>query len=118
MFNGPIPKGLIIDHLNGNSHDNRLSNLKCKTPSENNRNQKLRVDNKTGINGVSLWTNNKGQFYALASWKTLEGKRKCKCFSIEKLGKEVALEMAKDCRQKAIEELNRLGAGYTERHGT
>lgn len=34
-FNGPIPKGLEIDHENGNKSDNRLSNLRLATHSQN-----------------------------------------------------------------------------------
>jgi len=35
-FNGPIPKGMNIDHINGDKSDDRLENLRCVTPSENN----------------------------------------------------------------------------------
>ena len=34
-FNGPIPKGLEIDHINGNNRDNRLENLRVCTHKEN-----------------------------------------------------------------------------------
>lgn len=117
MFNGEIPEGMLIDHLDGNPHNNVLSNLSCKTCAGNSRNRKRQVNNKTGLSGVSIVSNGKGKFYVSASWKTLEGKTKQKCFSIEKLGESLALEMAKEYRNKAIEEINSQGAGYTERHG-
>ncbi len=34
-FNGLIPQGLQIDHINNNTQDNRLQNLQLLTPSEN-----------------------------------------------------------------------------------
>ena len=34
-FNGPIPRGLEIDHINGNPADNRLKNLRVCTHKEN-----------------------------------------------------------------------------------
>lgn len=34
-FNGPIKKGLHVDHINNNPADNRLSNLQLLTPYDN-----------------------------------------------------------------------------------
>lgn len=34
-FNGPIPEGLEIDHIDGNPHNNNLSNLQAITHREN-----------------------------------------------------------------------------------
>ena len=37
-FRGPIPDGYEIDHINTVRDDNRLANLRCVTPKENNHN--------------------------------------------------------------------------------
>jgi len=45
MHNGPIPKGLFIDHINGDSLDNRLENLRLCTIAQNGYNRR---ENKAG----------------------------------------------------------------------
>jgi len=46
-FNGKIPNGLEIDHINRDKHDNSLSNLRLVTHSENCKNKnKKNVYNK------------------------------------------------------------------------
>ena len=32
---GPIPDGMVIDHINGDTHDNRIENLRCISQSHN-----------------------------------------------------------------------------------
>ncbi len=50
------PKGdLVVDHKNCDTYDNRKRNLRICTVGENNRNRKLRADNKTGYKGVTLF---------------------------------------------------------------
>ena len=34
-FNGFIPNGLIVDHINNNKFDNRIENLQLLTPKQN-----------------------------------------------------------------------------------
>lgn len=52
-----------IDHINGDPLDNRKSNLRMATHSENSRNTKLRIDNTSGSKGVYFknekWRNKK-----------------------------------------------------------
>lgn len=43
---GPIPKGLFIDHINRNRHDNRIENLRLVTPLENTQN-KVKINRHT-----------------------------------------------------------------------
>lgn len=35
MFNGKIPKGKVVDHINNKKSDNRIENLQCITQAEN-----------------------------------------------------------------------------------
>ena len=53
QFNGKMEKGFQIDHINGNILDNRIENLRKATYAENQWNAKKRVDNKSGVKGVS-----------------------------------------------------------------
>ena len=46
-----MPQG-FIDHINRDRSDNRLSNLRIVTLSENQQNHKKRKDNTSGVSGV------------------------------------------------------------------
>jgi hypothetical protein len=47
---GEIPKGMVIDHVNGDKHDNRLANLRLASRKQNNQN---RVPTRRGYKGIS-----------------------------------------------------------------
>ena len=53
--NADIPFGLEIDHINGVKNDNRISNLRLATRSENACNTVKRKDNTSGYKGVSFY---------------------------------------------------------------
>jgi hypothetical protein len=53
-----------VDHIDGDTSNNRWNNLRVATHQENLRSTKIRSDNKTGFKGVSL--NKNGRFVAQA----------------------------------------------------
>lgn len=53
MFHGEIPAGYQIDHIDGNSLNNKIENLRLATNSQNQMNSGIDSMNKTGFKGVS-----------------------------------------------------------------
>lgn len=53
MSSASIPSGMEIDHINGNSLDNRRSNLRMVTSSQNKFNKPKKSNNTSGYKGVS-----------------------------------------------------------------
>tara|TARA_Y100000114_G_C11764120_1_gene332345 strand:+ start:35170 stop:35736 length:567 start_codon:yes stop_codon:yes gene_type:complete len=117
---GPIEQGMFIDHIDGDKTNNKLSNLRVVDRKGNARNCTPRRDNTSGKVGVNLCVNtqrsgNKSYLWR-AVWSDLDGKLRSKSFNVRKYGYENAYNLAVEYRQKMIDELNSLGAGYTERH--
>jgi HNH endonuclease/AP2 domain len=117
MRNSSIDDGLAIDHIDGNSLNNSVENLRLVSTTVNLRNTKQQKNNSSGITGVYFTTTN-GYTYARAYWCNLSGKLEQKNFSCKKLGRDLAFQQACEYRQQMLAELNASGAGYSERHGT
>lgn len=58
-FNGPIPVGKEVDHLDNNPLNNRLDNLQLLNHSDNTRYQKMHNTNTSGLPGVSWFKSKK-----------------------------------------------------------
>ena len=73
---GKWPK--LLDHINGDGCDNRISNLREASHSENHANQRIRQDSATKLKGVSVQQNGKfravitknGRDISLGTFKT------------------------------------------------
>lgn len=57
VYGDDLPK--LIDHINRNPSDNRISNLRAGSKSINSQNTTLRADNKSGKKGVHFSTKRK-----------------------------------------------------------
>lgn len=116
LINGKIPDDHVIDHIDGNPFNNKISNLRCIKSEYNTQNAKRRKDNSTGKTGVHCLVSKHGVKRYIAVWKE-NGVQKSKSFNCRLLGESTAFELASNYRDKMIELLNEKGELYSERHG-
>ena len=112
LFNGPILKGLQIDHINGDKGDNRIENLRMVTQQVNQRNRTKNKNNKSGTTGV-LYRERRGHGYWVAVWRENSGKKRERHFSVNIHG-DSARHKAEAYRELKLGE---DGSMYTDRHG-
>lgn len=63
------PKNKVIDHINGDVLDNRKINLRICSQAENVKNNKMRIDNKSGYKCIFRYRNKKGWFVQIKNNK-------------------------------------------------
>lgn len=111
---------LEIDHIDGNSLNNKRDNLRFLSKSDNARFVSVRIDNQIGIRGVSYSKNNKSyvvdltynkiRFY-FKNWKTLEEAVWCRyCgeqyFKLDILNRNPLFEQYNTLSLKQKEDIN------------
>lgn len=112
-----IPTGFRVDHEDGNSLNNEISNLRLLTQADNCKNKKKQCNNTSGAVGVSKKPDAYGNVSWVARWQTKVGHRGTKSFSIVLYGEEIAYQKAVEYRSQMIESLKNQGHAYTDRHG-
>ncbi len=92
---GPIADGAQVDHINGNSLDNRIENLRLADNAQNCSNQGKRKTNKCGYKGVSRTCNkyqaqimHRGKKKYLGLYETPESAHAAYCAASKELNGE------------------------------
>lgn len=113
VVNGEIPEGMVINHIDTNGLNNKISNLELCSAAHNNRRQgqhlglTVRPDNKIGVTGVKIMTVDKHS-YSVARIR-VDGKLIEKSFSHLVYGEEKATELAIAERLKMLTEYETVG---------
>jgi hypothetical protein len=93
--------GLVADHINNKTFDNRLDNIRIVTLRENSRNTTINSNNTSGKQGILHYIDKRNGYH---NWRVNitdnNGKSIYKYFSVKKLGNEEAKRQAIECRKQ------------------
>ena len=115
-YNGPIPDGYEVDHINGIPTDCRLINMRLVSHMINCRNRRKRNDNTSGTTGVYRQWKKTNEYWTAAWNDPHTGKLRTKSFNIGVLGDSEAKDAAIAYRATIEADLVK-NHNYTLRHG-
>ena len=107
-----LDEKLIVDHMDHNGRNNKISNLRQVDQRTNCKNKVRQSNNTSGVTGVSY---HKRDQYWSCSWM-IGDKLQQKRFYVKHHG-ESAMQMAIDCRKEIESTLLIPQLNYTETHG-
>lgn len=122
LFNKIIDSDLVINHINNNSQDNKISNLEQVSTAINNRRKNIhKKEIPSGVMREVNFSKYKDKIYGpFECWTShsyrLDGTTVRARFSIKKYGEEGAKELAIAHKLEQLSILNAQGAGYSEEH--
>lgn len=97
LHHGPIPKGMVVDHIDCDKKNNSITNLRLASSSDNSCNRRLSSRNTTGVKGLSVDTVRGYKYYVTDIFKC--GKRVKTTFPYTDKGREAAIEWLKITRE-------------------
>ncbi|WP_072060264.1 HNH endonuclease [Enterobacter sp. BIDMC92] len=100
FYNGVIPSGYVIDHINGVRDDNRIENLRLATVQQNASNKSSKSKTATGYRNITFNPRLKTNPYRVTVIKN-KVSYIAKCPTLEE-----AIEIAKEMRERYYGEFN------------
>lgn len=121
LYNGDVNPENDVDHIDGNTLNNKIENLREVSPAINSRNTRKRFPNKELENGITCeeYISKAGNtIKRIRAWcRVIPLETKSRSFSVNKYGLEKAIQLAKEWRLSKMKEAEEIGIPYTDRNG-